>query len=69
MECFSKNDEGKLDELIFIHRFAFTIAYVDNRIHSATFSSTYGSRSIDWSALDQLKKKCLTTEKSDLTGI
>lgn len=56
MECFSKNDEGKLDELIFIHRFAFTIAYVDNRIHSATFSSTYGSRSIDWSALDQLKK-------------
>ncbi|CAG9536266.1 unnamed protein product [Cercopithifilaria johnstoni] len=48
MECFSKNDEGKLDELIFIHRFAFTIVYVDNRIHSATFSSTYGSRSIDW---------------------
>uniref|UniRef100_A0A915Q2X6 BTB domain-containing protein n=1 Tax=Setaria digitata TaxID=48799 RepID=A0A915Q2X6_9BILA len=48
MECFSKNDSDKLDELIFIHRFAFTIAYVDNRIHSATFSSTYGSRSIDW---------------------
>ncbi|VDN87010.1 unnamed protein product [Brugia pahangi] len=48
MECFSKSDEGKLDELIFIHRSAFTIAYMDNRIHSATFSSTYGSRSIDW---------------------
>uniref|UniRef100_A0A1I8ERT3 BTB domain-containing protein n=1 Tax=Wuchereria bancrofti TaxID=6293 RepID=A0A1I8ERT3_WUCBA len=48
MECFSKSDEGKLDELIFIHRSAFTIAYMDNRIHSATFCSTYGSRSIDW---------------------
>ncbi|KAM3719648.1 NAD(P)H-hydrate epimerase [Dirofilaria immitis] len=42
------NDGGKLDELIFIHRSAFTIAYMDSRIHSATFSSTYGSRSIDW---------------------
>uniref|UniRef100_A0A8R1TJT5 protein-ribulosamine 3-kinase n=1 Tax=Onchocerca volvulus TaxID=6282 RepID=A0A8R1TJT5_ONCVO len=48
MECFSKNDGGKLDELIFIHRSAFTIAYMDSRIHSAAFSSTYGSRSIDW---------------------
>ncbi|MCP9261494.1 Ketosamine-3-kinase [Dirofilaria immitis] len=45
---FQQNDGGKLDELIFIHRSAFTIAYMDSRIHSATFSSTYGSRSIDW---------------------
>ncbi|VDN01293.1 unnamed protein product [Thelazia callipaeda] len=48
IECFLGDENREIDELIFIHRFTFTIAYVDTRIHSATFSSTYGSRSIDW---------------------
>lgn len=48
MGCFDEDKGSDPSEIIFVHRFAFTIIFQDPRIHSASFSTAYGSRSMDW---------------------
>uniref|UniRef100_A0A915B340 BTB domain-containing protein n=1 Tax=Parascaris univalens TaxID=6257 RepID=A0A915B340_PARUN len=48
MDCFRNDGEESPKELLFIHRFSYGILHTDSRIHSTTFATAYGSRSIEW---------------------